>query len=110
MVRGNDGWLGPFTVDYQTVDGTAQAGVDYQAASGTLTFGTNEMVKSIPVVLLQNPAPETAKYFHGDPDQSDGADPYGPEFLPRHHRGCCTRECGPGAANGAGRDRGKTAA
>ena len=63
VVRGNDGWLGPFTVDYLTLDGTARAGVDYQAASGTLSFGTNEMVKSIPVLLLQNPAPVTAKYF-----------------------------------------------
>jgi polyhydroxybutyrate depolymerase len=63
VVRGNDGWLGPFTVDYLTLDGTARAGVDYQAASGTLAFWTNEMVKSIPVLLLQNPAPATAKYF-----------------------------------------------
>jgi polyhydroxybutyrate depolymerase len=63
VVRGNDGWLGPFTVAYQTVNGTAQAGIDYQGTSGTLTFGTNEMVKSIPVLLLQNPAFFTGRYF-----------------------------------------------
>jgi polyhydroxybutyrate depolymerase len=63
VVRGNDGWLGPFTVDYQTVNGSALAGVDYEDTSGTLTFGTNEMVKSVPLVLLRDPAPEAAKYF-----------------------------------------------
>jgi poly(3-hydroxybutyrate) depolymerase len=63
VVRGNDGWLGPFTVDYQTADGTAQAGLDYQATSGTLSFATNELVTSIPVLLLQNPASATGRYF-----------------------------------------------
>jgi len=63
VVRGNDGWLGPFTVDYQTVNGTAQAGLDYQATSGTLNFMTNEMVKNIAVLLLQNPASTTGRYF-----------------------------------------------
>jgi polyhydroxybutyrate depolymerase len=63
VIRGNDGWLGPFTVDYQTVDSTALAGVDYQAASGTLSFEMNEMVKGIPILLLRDPAPEAAKSF-----------------------------------------------
>lgn len=63
VVRGNDAWLGPFTVDYQTADGTALAGVDYQAASGTLSFAANEMVKGISLLLLTNPAPDTARSF-----------------------------------------------
>lgn len=32
---------GPCSVDYQTVDGTATAGVDYTATSGTLNFGSS---------------------------------------------------------------------
>lgn len=63
VVRGNDGRLGPFTMEYQTADGTAVGGLDYQPASGTLDFATNEMVKAIPLLLLQDPAPEAAKYF-----------------------------------------------
>jgi polyhydroxybutyrate depolymerase len=63
VVRGNDGWLGPFTVDYQTVDGAARAGVDYAAASGTLAFGENETVKDIPLALLRDPTPASTKSF-----------------------------------------------
>ena len=63
VVRGNDEWLEPFTVDYQTVDSTALAGVDYHAASGTLSFAANERVKSIPLSLVQDPAPEASKFF-----------------------------------------------
>jgi len=53
VLRGNDGALGPFTVDYATSNGTAVAGQDYQAVSGTLTFGANETVKSLAIPILQ---------------------------------------------------------
>ena len=35
----------PFTVDYATADGTAQAGTDYIATSGTLTFAPTERIE-----------------------------------------------------------------
>lgn len=63
VIRGNDGWLGPFTVDYQIVNGSAVAGVDYQANSGTLSFATNEMVREITVLVLPDWAPEGTKSF-----------------------------------------------
>ena len=51
-MRGNDGALGPITVDYATSDLTATAGEDYQAVSGTLEFQENETVKSLTVPIL----------------------------------------------------------
>jgi formylglycine-generating enzyme required for sulfatase activity len=49
------GGLGrPVSVDYQTLDGTATAGVDYTAASGTLVFGPLETTKSVSIQLLQD--------------------------------------------------------
>ena len=46
VLRGNDGNLGPFTVDYATSDLTAKAGEDYQAVAGTLEFRENEVKAS----------------------------------------------------------------
>ena len=54
VVRGNDGSLGPFSVDYATTDETALAGRDYQAASGTLQFEQNETLKSLTIPILSN--------------------------------------------------------
>ena len=45
---------GTLTVDYQTADGSAYAGVDYRAASGTLTFQTGESSQTITVALLDD--------------------------------------------------------
>jgi len=59
VVRGNDGTLGPITVDYTTADVTATAGTDYQAVSGTLEFQENETVKSLSVPILR-PTPTGA--------------------------------------------------
>ena len=42
------------TVDYQTADGSAQAGVDYTAASGTLTFRAGESSQTIEVGVLDD--------------------------------------------------------
>ena len=42
------------TVDYATVDGTAQAGQDYTAADGTLTFAAGETQKTVSVAVLDD--------------------------------------------------------
>ena len=42
------------TVDYATVDGTAQAGQDYTAAEGTLTFAAGETQKTVSVAVLDD--------------------------------------------------------
>ena len=42
------------TVDYQTSDGSAQAGSDYTATSGTLTFAAGETSKTIAVPILDD--------------------------------------------------------
>jgi polyhydroxybutyrate depolymerase len=60
VLRGNDGVLGPVTVDYATSDATARAGLDYQAVSGTLQFRENETVKSITIPLLRDRVAEGA--------------------------------------------------
>ncbi|MEA3212589.1 MAG: large repetitive protein [Chthoniobacter sp.] len=39
------------TVDFQTVDGTAQAGVDYEFTSGTLSFAPNQATATIAVPI-----------------------------------------------------------
>lgn len=63
VLRGNDGLLGPITVDYATSDLTAKAGTDYQTNSGTLTFQENETVKRLPIPLLLARAAEETKSF-----------------------------------------------
>ena len=42
------------TVDYQTADGSAQAGADYTAAGGTLTFQPGETAKTVEVAVLDD--------------------------------------------------------
>ena len=52
VLRGGGGNIGPVTVDYATVDGTAKAGLDYTAVSGTLHFpdGTNSRTITVPIL------------------------------------------------------------
>jgi len=45
------------TVQYQTSDGTAHAGVDYVAANGTLTFQPGQTSQTFTVTLLNDPSP-----------------------------------------------------
>ena len=45
---------GTLTVDYQTANGSAQAGDDYTAASGTLTFRAGESSQTIEVGVLDD--------------------------------------------------------
>lgn len=42
------------TVDYATSNGTALAGVDYSAIAGTLAFAPGEMIKALPVTILDS--------------------------------------------------------
>ena len=63
VARGSDERLLPFTVDYQTTDGSAHAGVDYRAASGTLQFKANETLQTITIPILQNSTAKEPKTF-----------------------------------------------
>jgi len=63
VLRGNDGALGPISVDYATSDLTATAGQDYQAVSGTLQFAGNETVKGLTIPLLSDGVVEGTESF-----------------------------------------------
>ena len=53
----------PVTVDYATLDSTAQAGEDYQGASGTLAFARGETRKTVVVVVLDDAVDEGDETF-----------------------------------------------
>lgn len=61
--RGNDLALGPFTVDYATVDGTALAGQDYVATNGTLAFAAGELSGSFEVPIINDGILEADENF-----------------------------------------------
>ena len=42
------------TVEYATVDGVAEAGVDYESTSGTLTFAPGATEQTITVTLIDD--------------------------------------------------------
>lgn len=74
VLRGNDGALGRFTVDYATSDGTAKAGQDYQAVSGKLQFEENETLKTLSIPLLRDRPVGGIKSFRVTlSDPTDGA-------------------------------------
>jgi polyhydroxybutyrate depolymerase len=77
VMRGSDGLLRSFTVDYQTANGSAKAGVDYQAASGTLQFEANQTLQTIPIPLRQNPVAKIATYFTVTLSNASGGIPLG---------------------------------
>ena len=52
---------GAVTVDYSTVDSSAQAGADYTAASGTLSFQAGDSSKTIEVAVLDDDHDEGAE-------------------------------------------------
>jgi hypothetical protein len=52
--RGNDVFLGEFSVDYTTVEGSAVAGADFTSTSGTLIFAEGEQLKTIDVPILND--------------------------------------------------------
>jgi len=54
-VTRSGGKAGPLIVlNYQTSDGTAQAGSDYMATSGTLSFGAGVVSQTFPVVVVDD--------------------------------------------------------
>jgi hypothetical protein len=53
----------PYSVAYQTVDGTALAGTDYVAESGTLAFGLGVDKRTVSVPILGDITPESNKTF-----------------------------------------------
>jgi polyhydroxybutyrate depolymerase len=63
VLRGRDDLVSAFTVDYQIANGSAQAGVDYQSTNGTIHFEVNQILQTITIPLLQNPAATGMKYF-----------------------------------------------
>ncbi|MCL4179113.1 MAG: hypothetical protein KJ072_15395 [Verrucomicrobia bacterium] len=78
VIRGNDGGLGPFTVDYATTAGTAQAGVHYVETAGTLSFGTGEMSRSVTVPILNDLAASADRTFQIQLGQLSGGAVPGP--------------------------------
>ncbi len=54
----------PVTVDFQTVNGTAVAGLDYIGTSGTLTFAPGEVTKVIPVRVIGDDIAESNETFY----------------------------------------------
>jgi hypothetical protein len=60
--RGSDS-PGPFTVQYATANGTAQAGLDYVAASGTVEFGENDESQTVEIELLNDAVAESEETF-----------------------------------------------
>lgn len=61
-----------FSVDYETSDGTAQAGTDYLARSGTLSFGEGEATKTIVVPIRDDDlaeGPETLRLSLSNPSR-----------------------------------------
>jgi MYXO-CTERM domain-containing protein len=53
----------PVTVDYQTKDGTAQAGQDYAAAAGTVTFTPGETKKTVTINVVGDTMVEPDETF-----------------------------------------------
>jgi choice-of-anchor B domain-containing protein len=53
----------PVTVDYQTSDGTATAGLDYIATSGTLTIPVGSVLGTVDVVIVDDSLPEPKETF-----------------------------------------------
>ncbi len=53
LIRGGD-IASAVSVDYTTVDGTAEAGVDYQETKGTLRFDAGETAKTFSVPVFDN--------------------------------------------------------
>lgn len=56
-------WSVPISVPWQTIDGTAVAGVDYVGAAGTVVFAPGETLKWVTVELLDDAAVEPIESF-----------------------------------------------
>jgi len=63
VMRGNDGVLDAFMVDYATSDQQSTAGQDYTETKGTLEFGAGEMVKTLRIPIIGDEVPEPDRTF-----------------------------------------------
>ena len=52
-----------YTIDYETEDGTAEAGTDYTAASGEVRFPALETERTITITVLEDTVDEDREYF-----------------------------------------------
>ena len=64
---------GSVSVAFATADVTADAGDDYTSNSGTLTFGTNESSKTIPVPTIDDDEEEQTEFFSVSLSSPSGA-------------------------------------
>jgi len=78
VVRGNDGNLGPFTVDFATSDLTATNSKDYAATNGTLSFAQGEIVKTLTVPILYDAQTEVDEQFKVTLSNPTGGVVFGP--------------------------------
>ena len=51
------------TLDYETVDGTARAGIDYEAKSGSLSFSPGETIQTVSIAILGDTIDEINEAF-----------------------------------------------
>ncbi|PYK31322.1 MAG: hypothetical protein DME57_04155 [Verrucomicrobia bacterium] len=63
VVTRTGGTAGTVTVNYNTVDGSALDVQDYIGASGTITFSSNEVVKTIAIAMVDNNLQEPDEFF-----------------------------------------------
>ncbi|HEU4712901.1 MAG TPA: carboxypeptidase regulatory-like domain-containing protein [Pyrinomonadaceae bacterium] len=60
---GNAAGVGPITVDYAVIDGTAKAGLDYTPVSGTLQFPEGSFSRTITIQIAENLVLQDPKQF-----------------------------------------------
>ena len=80
VLRGNDGALGPITVDYATSDLTATKRIGLPGGFGDAEFQENETVKSLTIPILRG---RSGQDLPGDLEQSDARSDAGHSH---HHR------------------------
>ncbi|XP_042811947.1 adhesion G-protein coupled receptor V1 [Panthera leo] len=62
-VTRSGGSLGPVRLSYETMSGTAEAGLDFTPEVGELLFEAEEMAKSVPIEILDDGLPEGPEEF-----------------------------------------------
>lgn len=73
VLRGSDVEVGPFTVDFATVDVTARAGSDYVAQAGSLSFATGQQSQDLPIEILNDGVRESMESLRVTLSQVVGA-------------------------------------
>jgi hypothetical protein len=59
----SEGYDGPISVNYSSIDGSAVAGINYMPVNGMLEFGDNETIKTFPVQILTTNISNTTLSF-----------------------------------------------